>query len=153
MENQKNYQEKINQIIEQALTKKTFNLEIVEKIKELKNGFEEAQERIEVLGEDLKNIRKQKDEIAGCLERTLEKLAKLERQEKEVKIERKKQKELQYKLEMADERRLEIKELVSLVFRNPVIVRSKTGTKPNGRDNYGNSIISSVSENERETIE
>ena len=49
-----NYKEKIDEVLDQALTEKTFSLEIIEKIKSLHDGFASSQETIKQNNETIK---------------------------------------------------------------------------------------------------
>lgn len=119
------YIEKIEEVLTQALTEKTFSLEIIEKIKSLKDGFEASEKLVDELQTRLEFITKQNIEIQGNLNTTTEKLNKYIEREKIISEKEASLAKTNYELEFQTKRANEIKELMMIVFKNPV-VRSST---------------------------
>jgi hypothetical protein len=126
----------IQEIIDQALTEKTFSLEIIEKIKSLKDAFDKSVLDIETLNKRL--------EINDNLRLTLEKENITLRNSNESLIAKEKdvitrEKELdknKYELEFQKQRANEIKDILGIVFKNPVLQKSVFGSVPVERNGY-----------------
>ena len=139
------YQEDIQKILDQALTEKTFSLDVIDRIKALRDAVvsQEAQnkqllERVKTLEEDSRDWRdKYTSSVAVSTEWMKRSESVLERE--------KTADRMNYELEFQKKRADEIKEIVSLVFRNPVLKSQSYGNVPM-RDNNG--YISSQSTNE-----
>lgn len=119
------YQEKIEEVLTQALTEKTFSLEIIEKIKSLKDGFQANELLLEELHKRLEFVTKENVELKDNLSKTTDKLNKYIEREETIKTKESNQKKTEYELEFQKARANEIKELMMIVFKNPV-VRSST---------------------------
>lgn len=120
-----NYKQKIEEVLTQALTEKTFSLEIIEKIKSLKDGFEASTKLVDELNNRLEFYSKENNELKDNLSKTTEKLDKYIKREEVIKDKESALKKTEYELEFQTKRANEIKELMMIVFKNPV-VRSST---------------------------
>lgn len=145
MENK--YQAKIEEVITQALTEKTFSLEIIEKIKSLKDGFEANEKLVEELNKRLEFITKENNEVKSNLNITIEKLNKYIERENAIKEKETALAKTNYELEFQTKRANEIKELMMIVFKNPV-VRSSTfnNTYDSGSNKSNNGGITTEQE-------
>lgn len=119
------YQKQIDQIVQEAVTSKTFSLEIIDKIKELKSAFAKAQEDIKLKDEMIVSKSKLLNEFNDEVVRLKKVETEYNKRKAELVIEEKKAEKLNYELVFQKERANEIKELFSLVFRNPVILKNK----------------------------
>lgn len=141
------YQEKIEEVITQALTEKTFSLEIIEKIKSLKDGFESSQKTIELLtlsgessGKTINELRTQNESLSSRVKSFEDRESNIRTKEKEL------EKNI-YELEFQQKRANEIKELFGIVFKNPVMQK----TAYNSHNKYENGFSNSGSSNSNET--
>ena len=105
------HNKKIQDIIDQALTEKTFSLEVIDKIKELKDEFEIARDNLETSKETIKIIQKELNverEASDILGKEIIVLRKFkETHEKKTREYEK----TEYELEFQRNRAIEIKEL------------------------------------------
>ena len=122
------YQTAIDQLLQEAVTEKTFTLDIVDKIKRLKDDFASATKTIE-------DLRKEKQEACTESLNLQSKVYQLTDQQDGYDkrladlVEREAQQErLAYELDFQRQRSTEIKELFGIVFRNPVVTRSAIGS-------------------------
>lgn len=143
------YQKKVSEIIELALTEKTFSLEVIDKIKSLRDDVISLSEKLEQANKTIEDLRKEKTEINFLLNKANEKLSNIDTRETELIKKEKEQEKLRYELSFQQQRANEIKELFSTVFRNPVILKSATKQTPYGGQN-GN-YPSTIQTNETET--
>ena len=142
---------KIEEILDQALTEKTFSLDIINKIKELKDGFEAASKLTDSLNLQLDDTRKTLDATRKDKDVLALKLNAYENREKDIITKEKELAKNLYELDFQKKRADELKELVSLVFRNPRIVSSKSTSVPVAQNGYVSN--QSGSEFETKTIE
>ena len=124
------YKDQIDQIITQALTDKTFSLEVIEKIRELKINVENLQSQNKELEKSLVATKEARDGYQNKLLQTEKTLAEYKEREEAMYKAEKASDKLNYELEFQKQRANEIKELVGLVFRNPVLKRSEHGNRP-----------------------
>lgn len=141
------YQQKIDEVLTQVLTEKTFSLEIIEKIKSLKDGFEANTELVNELDERLKFTTKQNEELRTNLSDTNSKLDAYIKRESEIKTKEIALDKTNYELDFQKKRADEIKELMMIVFKNPV-VRSNVYKSGNAGNDYTNENISTTTEEE-----
>lgn len=144
-----NYQDKISTIVEEALTEKTFSLDIITKIKELKDDFAELTVQNDLVTKEKDEIAKERNELstrntALVAQNTDYKNREVALAQKEREAE-KKEYELTYQTKRGDE----IKELFGIVFKNPTLQTAvyRNTQKPLASGEYMNS----VSENETTT--
>ncbi len=116
-----NYQDKISTIVEEALTEKTFSLEIITKIKALKDDFEAVtKENVNLfaLNTDLAkgnaDLTQKNNQLYVENEEYRKREDALAKKEKEAE---KKEYELTFQTKRGDE----IKELFGIVFKNPTV--------------------------------
>lgn len=131
-----NYKKKIEEILAQTLTEKTFSLEIVDKIKTLKDDFESSQKLIDSLRE--KSLHNEK--MITNLEERNTKLQELVNsytiREKEISDKEKKLEKTNYELQFQTKRGDEIKELFGIVFKNPIVREGVYKTGNNNNDYF-----------------
>lgn len=120
------YQKKISEIIEQVLTEKTFNLEIVEKIKRLREDVSFLTSEVERLNKEKEDLEKRNEDLSQKLADTEESLNSLKSKEKEILKREKNIEKMQYELEFQKARAEEIRQLFEIVFRNPTVLRTRT---------------------------
>ena len=146
------YQAKIQSIIEAAMTEQTFSLEIINRIKELNDGFISATKEIEVLEKKLQTVLENNGTLNAQLCNANTKLRTFEERESKL-IEREKSADrLEWERNSATSSKQEIKELVSMVFRNPVLKFNQSGNLPNGVDQYGNSRSGYMNKEETQIV-
>jgi len=141
------YQQKIDEVLTQALTEKTFSLEIIEKIKSLKDGFEANTKLVDELSERLKFTTKQNEELRTTISDTNSKLDAYIKRESEIKTKEIALDKTNYELDFQKNRANEIKELMMIVFKNPV-VRSNVYRNGNNGNDYVNETVSTTTEQE-----
>jgi organic radical activating enzyme len=154
-ENKIEYKKQIEEIIETALTEKTFSLEIIEKIKSLRDGFAEAIEKNKELEEDLRKLRAEHSVTVEKLSKTKLTLEECQIREAELVKREKEQDKKDYELEFQKKRAEEVKELFGIVFRNPTLKESvyKNTTVPISQNGYIQSATGSESEQKTTTTE
>lgn len=141
------YQEKIEEVITQALTEKTFSLEIIEKIKSLKDGFESSQKTIELMTLSAESSQKTIDELRTQNANLSSRVKSFEDRELDIKTKERELEKNKYELEFQQKRANEIKELFGIVFKNPVVQKSSF----NSHNKYENGFSNSSSSNSTET--
>ena len=150
-----NYKDKISSIVEEVLTEKTFSLEIVTKIKALKDDFDdlikvhdEAKREIEFQQKTNKDLREVNQTLLS--ENTAYKAREDELEKKEKAADK-----VIYELEFQKKRGDEIKELFGIVFKNPVVRESayKNGSVPVPGNNGSYPTTMTSSESETKTTE
>ena len=115
------YQKKIDEVLTQALTEKTFSLEIIEKIKSLKDGFESNLKLTDELNNRIDFYVKQITEKDKTIEEQQVKIKSfMEREDKIIEAEKTANKN-KYELEFQKKRADEIKEIMGIVFKNPIV--------------------------------
>lgn len=143
------YQDKISTIVEEALTEKTFNLEIITKIKTLKDDFEQLTVKNEGQSRRINDLETENKSIRTINEKLLADNNAYKVRENEIAKSEKEADKSKYELEFQKKRGDEIKELFGIVFKNPVVqqqvYRNTSIPTPNG------SYMSNVSENETVT--
>lgn len=118
------YQTQIEEVLTQAITEKTFSLEIIEKIKSLKDGFEANKKLVDSLNERIESLVTNNKQLSFDLNNARIKLDTYLKREEEI---LKKEKELDrnnYELQFQKNRANEIKELMMIVFKNPIVRKS-----------------------------
>ena len=131
-----NYKDKIEEVITQALTEKTFSLEIIEKIKSLKDGFESAQENIKIQNLALESSNKTIEDLRLKNSELSTKVKLFEDREIAIASKEKVLEKTEYQLTFQTQRANEIKELFGTVFKNPTLQRSVFGTIPVMENGY-----------------
>ena len=145
------YTKKIEEIITEATTQKTFSLEVLGKIKELKDGFDYLVEEEKLNVAAIQNFRTEQGMLKLEVSKLLEENLGLKAKEANV-IEREKKQDLNdLTLKHLEEQRNLVLRMFETVFKNPTIQRSRFGSVPvggqNGYVNNGN-----TSETETETV-
>ena len=146
------YRNKIDEIISEATEKRTFSLEIIEKIKEMKDNFS----LIEIENDNLKDIRdlfaKENSEVKNKLTDLTKKYEDLLKKKSDIE-------DRENKLNIADEKSAGIvreRDLVirmfETVFRNPVIQKSSFSNGMPYRDNNGNMMSANINTTETEEV-
>lgn len=137
-----NYQEKISTIVEEALTEKTFSLEIITKIKALKDVFEsvtnqnvELEKQVTFFQGANATLSTENTKVIAQNEAYKSREVELAKKEKEAD-------KKEYELAFQTKRGNEIKELFGIVFKNPttqsMILRNTSGQDLNGNYRSGN---------------
>ena len=142
-----NYQTDIIDILDKALVEKTFDLEIVTKIKQLKDEHVTALERIKELEKERASYINIQSDLNRDLQQQKEALLVWRSKEKAIEEAEKGAEKLKYELQFQKDRGNEIKEMFMHVFRNPTIMRSKMTNVPVSQNGY----ISNQSGSENET--
>jgi hypothetical protein len=145
-----NYETKINQIIDEAVENKTFSLEIITKIKTLKDDFDVLTEKYDRLEKMYDEKSKAYEELYLKNRQTEDKLEHYINREGEL-VKRESQNEINdLKLKHEQEKSLLVKEMFNTVFRNPVVRESVYRNKRTPINNNG--YVSTYDESENETI-
>lgn len=157
------YRKEIEGIIEEATIQKTFSLEAVDRIKKLRDHFanlSESNEKLmtswEIQEKKLKETEKDRDALKKVLETWEQREEELKKREEEVTKKETRTQLVQQQAESAYRAKEDIKELVALVFRNPVYVKSATrqevtpGVSYQGGPTYPQ--VSTLTDREEETI-
>lgn len=148
-----NYENKINSIIEEAVTEKTFSLDIINKIKALRDDFSVISKSYELLKDVHERQSDSYKKITDEYNKLLERVNSFEKRESEL-ILREKQLDIQdLKLKHADEKYVITKELFGIVFKNPVVKEQAFKNTSTPLSNNGYVQIHSGSENEGKTTE
>jgi DNA gyrase/topoisomerase IV subunit A len=130
------YQKDIIDILDKALVEKTFDLEIVSKIKQLKDEHVNALKSIESLSKQIVDKDKLYSDVRAELDKALKLNEEYRAREREIsKAEREAEKK-DLEMKFQKERGNEIKEMFMHVFRNPSIVRNKTMNIPVASNGY-----------------
>jgi len=123
------YKEKLDAIVEEVVTEKTFSLEVVNRIKALKDEFELLQKDHKKVQEDLKEERKvhketaeERNTLKTALEESTKRLEAWETRAKDIIARETKQTLVEQRAEFADRNTQNIYNLAALVFRNPTFV-------------------------------
>jgi septal ring factor EnvC (AmiA/AmiB activator) len=130
------YQNKIDEVITQVLTEKTFNLEIIEKIKLLKDDFENAKQQITRLAEINSGLYKELDEHKEKCRTLDEEVQEFRKKSAEIDKKERMLEKNQYEIYFQTKRADEIKELFTIVFRNPVVQKSTFESVPLSSNGY-----------------
>lgn len=155
------YKDKIDKIVEEALSDKTFSLEVVQRIKQLKDDLEELENKKEELTEKLELSDKNYQEVKALLTKKTEEhdvlfqtVEEWEKREAGL-IKRETKMELvEQRANMEAASRSEIKELVGLLFKNPVVRKTKlVGHVTPSATQGGYPVINSTNDVEEESIE
>lgn len=147
------YNKQIEAIIEQALTEKTFSLEIIGKIKELRDAHIEVVQKLEASEADREGWRNKYSDVSAENVRLEAKVLEIEKREKDLAEREENQKLLQWERDSSIERRNEIKELVMMVFRNPIFKSHASGSLPVYDERNGYMSHGSTSEVKETTVE
>ncbi len=127
-----NYKTKIEEVLTQALTEKTFSLEIIEKIKSLKDGFETSQLLIKNKDEQIVELKK--TEVA--YNEVCKKLEEYRTREKEIKDKETALEKTLYELDFERKRANELKEVMMIAFRNPTLMENSSRNYYDASGNY-----------------
>ncbi len=147
-----NYVEKIEEILNETLTEKTFNLEIIGKIKTLKDDFQALQETNKKQEDLLTERYRQIEVLTGEKTKLTAKVEGFEKREHEISLKEKELDKNKYELEFQRNRAIEIKELFGIVFRNPVIKESAFRTVPITTESGGYTSVSDHTSSDDKTI-
>lgn len=128
------YKEKIEEVLTQVLTEKTFNIDVIEKIKSLKDGFESSTKLVDELKSRLDFITKENTQLNQKNGELHIKLDTYIQRENDISDKEKNLAKTNYELEFQKKRADEIKELMMIVFKNPVVRKSSY----NNVNDYGN---------------
>lgn len=127
-----NYKTKIEEVLTQALTEKTFSLEIIEKIKSLKDGFEANQLLIKNKDEQIVELKK----IEVAYNEVCKKLEEYRKRENEIKDKENALAKTNYELEFQKNRANELKEVMMIAFRNPTLMENSSRNYYDASGNY-----------------
>ena len=146
-----NYQDKISTIVEEALTEKTFNLEIITKIKALKDDFETVTASNESLKKRVEDLTKGNTALTVENNRLVTENTAYKSREDALATKEKGADKQAYELDFQTKRASEIKELFSIVFKNPVVKEQafRNGNVPV----FENGYTTTRTTNENETKE
>lgn len=146
------YKKQIDVILEGALQEKTFSLEAVEKIKELRDKFLETELELKSMCETADARYKENTRLDGVISKLREEIKVFTEKEEQVARYLIEKDKLEYQLEGQRSRADEIKEMFGIVFKNPVMLKSVTGNK--GHLDNNNCQQSTIdTSNERKEIE
>jgi len=144
------YTKKIEEIVTEATTQKTFSLEVLGKIKDLKDGFDYLVKEDEHNREIIENYRITQDKSRMEILKLSEENLGLKAKEADVIKREKKQDINDLTLKNLEEQRNLILRMFETVFKNPTIQRSRFGSVPVVGNGYVNN--GSTSETETETV-
>ena len=149
------YKDKISDIVEEALTEKTFSLEIVTKIKTLKDDFEKLTVTNEGQGRRITDLEMENKSIHAINEKLLAENNAYKAREDELEKKEKAADKVIYELEFQKKRGDEIKELFGVVFKNPVVRETayKNGSVPVPGNNGSYPTTMTSTESETKTTE
>lgn len=149
-----NYQEKISSIVEEALTEKTFSLEIITKIKQLKDDFDVLVASSEVSKKRIIELETENKSLHSINDRITEENKTWQLRENQIIEAEKVADKKTYELSFQTKRAEEIKELFGIVFKNPVVRETayKNGNIPVANGNGYPTTMSST-ESETKTID
>lgn len=140
------YKKTIEEVLMTAVTEKTFSLEIIEKIKSLKDGFDKSQDIIK----DLRKLIDNRNEMLDVFEKDRDalalKVASYEARESDIATKEKTFEKNTYELSFQKSRADEIKDLFKIVFRNPTVQSSVFESGNDGKGNYVNSNKNTTTE-------
>lgn len=144
-----NYQEKISTIVEEALTEKTFSLDIITKIKELKDDFAKLLEENKTLVNRNIDMGVRNEELSKMNTQLVNKNIEYSAREEVLTQKEKEADKKEYELAFQTKRGDEIKELFGIVFKNPTLQTAvyRNTQKPVESGSY----LNSVNENETTT--
>ena len=147
------FQQKIEEIVSQAVTEKTFSLEIIEKIRSLKETSDAEIKKTEQLTKINNEIVIRNDNLSREVRELTKKLTDFETRETEIAVKEKQLDRKDYELTFQINRANEIKELFSIVFKNPIIkeIAHRNSNVPVAVNGYVQQ--QSGSENEEKIIE
>ena len=147
------FQQKIEEIVSQAVTEKTFSLEIIEKIRSLKETSDAEIKKTEQLTKINDEIRIRNVNLDSEVRELTKKLTDFETRETEIAVKEKQLDRKDYELTFQINRANEIKELFSIVFKNPIIkeIAHRNSNVPVAVNGYVQQ--QSGSENEEKIIE
>lgn len=149
------YQVKIDEILTQAVTEKTFSLEIIEKIKSLRDAVNvmEVQSKLDKKTTD--DLNKTLMDVRGNYSDISIKLEAYKKRETELATKEKVAERQDYALQFQKARADEIKEMFMHVFRNPTIVRSASHNRntPIASNGYVSTWNENGVENSTESIQ
>lgn len=128
-----NYNQEIDSIVEKAVTEKTFSLEIVDQIKQLK----ELPEKLEKAEERISELTKKNTELTTNNNTLVAKADDVTNRELAVIQVEKKQEITNVENKWKEKMLYEYKEMMSLVFRNQAIKKSTCGVMPVSNVNNG----------------
>ena len=123
-----NYQTAIDQLLQEAVTEKTFTLDIVDKIKRLKDDFASATKTIEDLRKEKQEMYVESVNLQSEVRRLTNQQDGYDKRLADLVEREARQERLAYELDFQRQRSTEIKELFGIVFRNPVVTRSAIGS-------------------------
>ena len=144
-----NYQDKISTIVEEALTEKTFNLEIITKIKALKDDFETVTKENEDLEKQVTFFQNANDVLSVENTQVIAENTAYKAREDALATKEKAADKQAYELEFQTKRAVEIRELFGIVFRNPTVQTSVMRNTQKPVEN--GSCLNYVSESETTT--
>jgi uncharacterized protein (DUF3084 family) len=123
-----NYQQDINNIIEKALTEKTFTLEIIDEIKKLR----ELPEKLEQASVQIDSLLKERAELQALNSTLSSQKSNVEEREKAVALKERELEIKEIKSTFAETRLNDYKSMFDLVFRNTQVRENiyKSGTVP-----------------------
>lgn len=142
-----NYTQQIEEIIQSAMTEKTFSLEIIGRIKDLKDGFDVATKKIEELEDTITRKEQIYFDLLARHDDDVETLKTYQEREKTLCERESKMERMEYVSEYQEKRANEIKELFGIVFRNSEVKRS-IYSNTNVPVPTGNGCVSTYSGNE-----
>jgi regulator of replication initiation timing len=157
------YSQEMQSILDQALTEKTFNLEIVDRIKEMKDALikleeemDEAKKKIALLVEENIKLVHEKSEKTVTIKSQEETINLWQKREDDLKKRELDQKIVEQARDFQTVRGNEMKEIVFAICKNPVFVQSKTRSRqeviPAGNGMYPQTQTLTDSEEVKEEI-
>ncbi len=146
------YKEKIEEVLTQALTEKTFSLEIIEKIKSLRDGFIQNENIIKQQIIKIEELSKQNSEITSYNIKLQNIVESYETREKDLEQKEKKSDKVLYELDFQKKRADEIRELFQIVFKNPV-VRETAYKNASGFNGSGHSTSENMNGSSTKEVE
>ena len=145
--------QKIDDIISEAITAKTFSLEIVEKIKSLRDDFGTEVTKNETLEKTNADLISGNNDLATQVSKLTAEVQTFKVRETSIAEKEKMLEKNEYELIFQKQRAEEIKQLFGIVFKNPTIRETvyRNSTVPVANNGYVQSM--SGSENENKTVE
>ena len=147
------HSQKIDDIISEVITEKTFSLEIVEKIKSLRDDFGKEVTKNETLEKTNADLISANNNLGTQVSKLTAEVQTFKVRETSIAEKEKMLEKNEYELIFQKQRAEEIKQLFGIVFKNPTIRETvyRNSTVPVANNGYVQSM--SGSENENKTVE
>ncbi len=148
----KTYQEKIQEIVSQALADKTFTPEVLAQISEVYKEHEQALKDIEQKNTTIENLREERQVLSFKNDEYVKQLEAYKSREEEITRKEKEQREADLEIRHANQRVQDIKEIIGIVFKNPVFQESTYKSEPDMRPGSYNGQTVQTSETTKKEV-